>query len=68
MTYINRIDERVTHKAANQAHDAVRRQNSRRRKAVAGNRCALDVVHRFDKVVNSEWYRRDQNNPQKLEA
>ena len=41
MTNIDRVDERVTHQAANQAHYAVRNQNSRRREAVAGNRCAL---------------------------
>ena len=58
----------IAHQAADQADDAVGGEHARRREAVAGDRGALDVVDRFDEIVDAERNRRDEDDAEELEA
>ena len=68
MADVDGVDERVAHQAADQADDAVGGQHARGREAVAGDRRALDVVDRFDQIVDAERNRGDQDDAEELEA
>ena len=61
MSDVDGVDERIAHHAADQADDAVGGQHARGREAVAGDRGALDVVDRFDQIVDAERNRGDEN-------
>jgi len=61
MADVDGVDVRIAHEATDEAHDAVRRQNARRRILVARGRRAHDVVHRFDEIVDAEGDRGYEN-------
>src|SRR5208337_1385656 len=67
MANIDSVDERVPEKAADQADDAVGGQHLRGWKRVSCRRGALDIVHGFDKVVDAERNRGNQDNAEPLE-
>ena len=68
MPDVNGIDKWVTHQAANKADHAVCRQHPRGWKFVAGNCSAFHVIERFDKIVNSERNRRDEDHTEEFKA
>src|SRR3984957_4602230 len=68
MADIDGVDERVAEQAADEADDAGGSQHLRRRKRIAGGRRALDIVHRFDEIVDAEGNRGDQDDAEEFEA
>ena len=68
MADIDRVDKRIAHQAADQADDAVGGEHAGRRVGVAGGFRALDIVHRFDEVIDAERNCGDQNHAEILEA
>src|ERR1700722_13947944 len=65
---VDGVDERIAEQTADQADHPVGSQHLGRRKRVASRRCALDVVHRLDEIIDAEWNRGDQDDSNELEA
>ena len=68
MADIDRVDERISHQAADQADDAVGRQHAGGRIFVARGLGAFDVVHGLDQIVDAERDSRHQNDAEEFEA
>ena len=68
MADIDGVDEGIAEQTTNEADHAVRRQHLRRRERIARRRRALDVIHRFDEIVDAERNRRDEDHAQIFET
>jgi hypothetical protein len=68
MTDIDRVDERVSHQAADEADDTVGGEHAGGRIGVTGRLGALHVVHGLDQVVNPERDRSHEDHAKEFEA
>src|SRR5438552_18980839 len=68
MADVDRIDEWISHQAADQADDAVGGQHAGGRIFVARGLGAFDIVHRLDEIVDAERDGGDQDYAEEFEA
>ena len=66
MADIDGVDEGIADQTADEADDPVRRQNPRGWKVIARGRRALNVVERFDEIIDAERNRGDENDAEDI--
>ena len=67
MADVDGVDEGVAHETADQADDAVGREDAGGRKRISGGGGALDVVQSLDQIVDAERNGRHEDDPEIFE-